>query len=530
MSNSPHERRRHLVIIGGGLAGLAAAEASARWQRSRVRQDLHWQITLLEARRQAGGRAGSFFDSASGESVDYCQHAAMGCCRELLALMQRSELLDQWIRYPELSFHHPDFPPSRFAASRWLPAPLHLSGTIGRLNYLSGNQKREVQKAMWRLIRTSTASLGDVTALQWLSEIGQSPATIANFWDVILVSALGEQTKLVSMAAARKVIVDGFAMSKGASDVFVPKVPLSQLIGNELADAVGKLGVTIRCGETAGEVRQLSHSQSSNYQPGSTSNAVSEIKLGSGEVIQADAVISAVPWYRVASLLAHVSVRHAVGDLEAIDRMQGSSITGIHCWFDRPWMKQPHAVMVGTLTQWIFRDPLQNDIRESTNEPAKGASSSKEYYCQVVISASHDVRGLPKQELMNQVLAEIHHEFPSSRNASLVRYRVVTDPRSVFSVRPGISSSRPSATTALPWLWLAGDWTDTGWPATMEGAVISGRSAAKGWMDSLAISSTSDKLAESEEPHLELQMRDQSPFTPEVATKPGVLARCLIKK
>ncbi len=424
---------------------MSAAEALARSHPRKFR------ITLLEAKRQTGGRAGSFQDPVSGEPVDYCQHVAMGCCTNFLELIGRCQLQDSFHRYSALQFLHPDHLPSSFAASRWLPPPFHLAGTIASLQYLSRSQKNQLRHGLWRLMRTKTDDLRQRTAADWLAANGQEPSTIRDFWDVILVSALGEETQAVTMAAARKVFIDGFAAARGASDLLVPKVPLSDLFGQRLPQAMAALPVDIL---TSSSVKHLIESETEI-----------RLQLASGESIVTDHVIAAVPWHRIGELLTNTSAS-AVPNLDAFTRFPTSPITGLHLWFDRQIISRPHAVMVGTISQWIFRDPIAAD------------TDSELHYHQVVISASHQARRIPKDKLVVQVINEIRHAFPAACKANLVRHRIVTDPNSVFSISPEVDAIRPAARTALPWLHLAGDWIATGWPATMEGAVISGRMAA----------------------------------------------------
>lgn len=434
-----------VVIVGGGLAGLSAAESLARHNA----QDI--QVTLVEAKRSAGGRAGSFIDPASGETVDYCQHVAMGCCTNFLSLFERCGLGEQFHQYKELTFLHPDHAASRFAPSTVLPPPLHLSKTIGALKYLTGKQKREVRSGLWRLMRTPAGRLGTVKAKDWLDSNGQSPETILRFWDVILVSALGEQTAAVSMAAARKVLVDGFTAAKGASDVYVPKIPLSELVGGKLLARIENLGVKVI---TKKPVRQVCDA-----------NDLPSIRLSDETELVAEHVICAVPWYRLQDILCK-RIAARIPDLKSIGEFPASPITGLHLWFDQEFTDLPHAVMVGTISQWLFRDPTNSDTSDS------------EHYYQVVISASQEARQLGKDDLIDQVVAEIQNAFPRAKQAKLLRARIVTDPKSVFSVCPDVEAKRPASTTPLNWLHLAGDWTLTGWPATMEGAVISGALAA----------------------------------------------------
>lgn len=446
---------RHVVIVGGGLAGLSAAETLASHFGDRLR------ITLLESKRTTGGRAGSFTDNLTGERVDYCQHVAMGCCTNFLALMQRSGLEDQFHRYAQLQFLHPDFPASDFAPSAWLPPPLHMAPTLSALKYLTSGQRREIRRGLSKLFRTSSQKLIDCVAEDWLLRHGQSSETIRDYWSVIVVSALGENIDAVSMHSVRKVFVDGFAAARGASDVLVPKLPLAELVGERLHHHIRGLGVKMQVGLA-----------SRSIQP---DDSGATIVTADGDRIQADHVIAAVPWYAIAALLPDT----AVPGLTAFRDIPPSPITGLHLWFSEQITDRPHAVLVGTAAQWLFRQPWEDRSTQEVGTQSPERSESKSgYYYQVVISASRSYRSMSKDELVSQVVDELRHAFPLCRGAKLLRSRVVTDPKSVFSIRPEFEAIRPPAETSCPSLHLAGDWIATGWPATMEGAVISGRMAA----------------------------------------------------
>ena len=434
--------QKRVLIVGGGLAGLAVAEGLAEQHSQR------FEIRLLEAKRTTGGRAGSFQDAITDASVDYCQHVAMGCCTNFLGLMQRRGLSNQLHRYNRLKFCHPDFPVSTFQPTAWLPPPLHLMPALSALRYLTRPQRRQIRQALFRLFRSRPEQVTGRIAEVWLREHGQTPDTIRDFWAVIVVSALGESIDRVSLSAVRKVFVDGFAAARGASDVLVPKMPLVKLIGEKLTAEIGEMGVEVRTGK---RVRQVVHAGSAG-----------SVLTADGETYFADHVVLAVPWHNVANLIP----QGAVADKNRWTALPSSPISGLHLWFDRQITDLPHAVLVGTVAQWVFRQPwgLEN--------PSNG------FYYQVVISASQSARGLPRDELIETVLEELRHAFPMARHAELRSSRVVTDPQSVFSISPEIEAIRPPSSTRLPWLHLAGDWIATGWPATMEGAVISGRMAA----------------------------------------------------
>ncbi|MEO1525414.1 MAG: hydroxysqualene dehydroxylase HpnE [Planctomycetota bacterium] len=442
--------KKRVVIVGAGLAGLAAAEAL-----SRVAPQL--EILILEGKRLAGGRAGSFQDRCSGDEIDYCQHVAMGCCTNWIDFVSRCGLQKYVRRDRELTFLHPKHPPSRFAANPWLPAPLHLLGTIAAQRYLSKSQQREIRRGLWRLMRTAEAELRTVTALEWLQAIGQSDETIRDFWEVILVSALGEKCERVAMSPARKVLIDGFAAAHGASDVLVPTRPLSELFGERVPKELRHRGVEFRY---SSPVRQI--------------DADGSVHTGE-ERIEPDHVICAVPWYRIGALFAgwHEKASVSLPNLTAWEQFSTSPISGVHLWYDRPIMERPHAVLVGTTAQWVFRDPIETNRNDR-----------EEYYFQVILSASAEVT-TDREGLIETVQQELRHAFPLAREARLLRHRLVTDPKSVYSVSPDIDAARPETRTSIPWLKLAGDWVATGWPSTMESAVISGRLAATAVLEDL---------------------------------------------
>ncbi len=450
-----------VAIVGGGLAGMATAVALRR-------TDANLDITLFEAKRVTGGRAGSFTDAASGQPVDYCQHVAMGCCAHLIEMLTYCGLHDPFVRSSELWFHHPQHAPSRFAAARFLPAPLHLLPTLFRLRYLSTAQRLQISRATWALMRTPPESLRGVTAGRWLEMQGQSAETIRDYWEVVIASALGETTHHVSMAAARKVFVDGFLATRGASDVLVPRLPLAELFGRRLPEAIAAMGIRIRTGTAVQKV--------------SRDPTTSQPMLETNDRIESYAqIVLAVPWRSLSKIIDRQLADAAKIDLDRLSAIPASPITGIHLWFDSPITDLPHAVLVGTRAQWLFRRAVKNENIADHAANARSLEPEGHYY-QVVISASHFVKGdqceLAGDELVNQVQAELRSIFPAAATAKLLRSRVVTDPHSVFSLRPEVDAVRPTASTALPWLHLAGDWIQTRWPATMEGAVISGHLAA----------------------------------------------------
>ncbi|HEV3024525.1 MAG TPA: hydroxysqualene dehydroxylase HpnE, partial [Pirellulales bacterium] len=432
-----------VAVVGGGLAGLAATVAL---------QGAGCRVELFEARRFLGGRAASFRDPATGEVVDLCQHVSMGCCTNLADFCRRLEISDCFRRDRTLHFIGPDGRQFDFRPLRWLPAPLHLLRGFCNMGFLSMADRLAIARALWRLMRLRAADCpSDATIGGWLAEQKQPTRAIERFWTVILVSTLGERLERASLAAARKVLVDGFLASSEASTIEVPRVPLAALYGERMESWLAAHDVALHSNSP---IRQVE-----------CDDASLGVRTAS-DLHRSDFVILAVPWSKVRAMLTDDLANRWPGVAD-LARIESSPITGVHLWFDRPIMDLPHAVLVGRLGQWIFRRP--------TEALGKGIG----HYYQVVISASHDLAGRDRQAVVDDLCGELAAIWPEARKAKLLRSRIVADPDAVFSVQCGSELFRPPQQTPIPGLLVAGDWTATGWPATMEGAVRSGYLAAE---------------------------------------------------
>jgi phytoene dehydrogenase-like protein len=261
------------------------------------------------------------------------------------------------------------------------------------------------------------------------------------------------------------VFVDGFMGARGASDVLVPTCSLGELYDVRAAQKLRSAGVEIRHGAAVDEVVL-------------NDGKVVGIKLAGGEPVEADFVMLAVAWRRVAELLPD-GLRKRLPAAERAAAIKPSPITGVHLWFDRPILSLPHAVLVGRLSQWVFTRTQLAAEGPGDAEAGRASRMQSEHYYQIVISGSHDLAGRDRAEVIAEVVADLAAVLPAVRNATLLRSRMITEPESVFSMEPGIEDLRPSQRTGTPGLVLAGDWTKTGWPATMEGAVRSGYLAAE---------------------------------------------------
>lgn len=437
-----------VVIVGGGLAGLAAAVGLGT-------QGI--PVTLLESRPRLGGRASSIVDRTTGETIDNCQHVTMGCCTHFAHFCQTTGL-DRFLKTePALYFIGPDGTTDEFSANSW-PAPLHLAKAFSRLRYLQFRDRVAIARGLRDLARTPAARPDSRSFAEWLRDHRQTPAAIEYFWHVVLVSALSESLDRIDVSHARKVFVDGFLKTRDGWQVQVPTVPLETLYGVELVRWLESHGVTLRL-------------QTGVERVTSTVDQVTGIELRGGASIAADDVILAVPHTLVPTLLPAGLIDHP--SLTRLQQLETSPIASVHLWFDRPITDLPHAVLVGRLSQWIFRRGTNDSLR------AAGESQDSSAYYQVVISASRDLDGIPAEGIVSRVVDELAEIWPDARRARLRHSRVITEHRAVFAPTPGVEALRPAQQTILANLQLVGDWTRTGWPATMEGAVRSGYLAAE---------------------------------------------------
>ena len=422
-----------VVVVGGGLAGLAAATSLA---------EAGVPVTVVESRPRLGGRASSFTDHATGETIDNCQHVGMGCCTNLRAFVRSIGVEDRFRVERELTFIDADGRHSRFAASR-LPAPMHLGRALAGLRYFSWREKLSLARGIRRLARDRST---EGSLREWLERAGQPPRVRRLFWHVVMVSALSETLENVSVTAARKVIADGFLRHREAWQVHLPAVPLDELYGPPVERFLSERGgrVLLNRAVTAVDIGK----------------AAIEVATRSDETLMAGDVILALPHHRVAGVLPEELQDIAAGAAA----LSPAPIASVHLWFDRPITDLPHAVFVDHLSQWMFRRP----------DSAEGDA-----YYQVVISAAHDVEAGGREETVDRVLRELRSVFPDAVGATVTHCRVVVERRAVFSPLPESDRHRPPQATRVPRLHLAGDWTATGWPATMEGAVRSGYLAAQ---------------------------------------------------
>jgi squalene-associated FAD-dependent desaturase len=435
-----------IVVIGAGLAGLSTVTRLLELTQSQPPHERP-AIQLVEARRKLGGRAGAFHDPQTGEQLDLCQHVAMGCCTSFARWLKTWQLEEDFLRDRVLHFLGPENELCSFQGSRWLPAPLHLTSALWGLRYLTWCEKLQIAWTMRRLV---TGQLSEsLTAAAWFAQQRVAARVLTLFWEPVIVSALSESLERVSITAVAMVFRLAFWNDRRGYELLIPRRPLTDILQQRLLPQLSEQGVVCSVGQT---VQQIRRGDSSPWLVQTTR-----------DTIAADVVVVAVPWDKVASLLAD-DLRSELPSLSSWSQLPTAPIVSVHLWVDQPLTDLPHVVLPGRISQWLFRAP--------------DATAENTYRYQVVISAAHELLTWSREQIRDTVWQELRAAFPE-RSVQLLRSQVIVEPRAVFAMQPGVTAIRPEQQTELAGFYLAGDWTATNWPATMESALRSGEQTAE---------------------------------------------------
>jgi zeta-carotene desaturase len=412
-----------VLIAGGGLAGLAAAAALG---------GAGYEVDLYEARAFLGGRATSYpipaGDAESVETIDNCQHILLRCCVNLLDFYGRLGVRDRIRFHREFYFLEPGGRLSVLRRGR-LPAPLHFTGAFLRMHCLNRADKIGIARALLaiRRERNRRKDLDRISMLDWLLQKRQTPRAIDRFWRQILVSAVNEDLDRMAAMHGFQVFWLGFLARPDSYEMGVPAAPLGELYGADGWQRLPNVRLHLRT-----PVERID----------------GDGFVVAGERVTADAAICALPFERLESVgLPAPALEH-------------SPITGVHLWFDREVTTLPHATLLDRTMQWMFNK--------------EGGR-----YLLLVVSASRDLTNLSRNDIIDIAIGDLRLYFPRVHEANLVKAHVVKEQHATFSAAPETESLRPGCVTEFPNLFLAGDWTRSGWPATMEGAVRSGYLAAE---------------------------------------------------
>jgi squalene-associated FAD-dependent desaturase len=440
-----------VIVIGGGLAGLSAGVALA---------DAGWRVRLFEQRPFLGGRATSYV-LPDGEHVDNCQHVTLRCCTNLEDFYRRVGSAGKIQFFDRLLFQDPQGRTGEMQAGM-LPAPFHMTGSFAAFAPLKLADKWSIAWAMLDILRGKghTADLdepGGISMLEWLKRRKQTPGAIERFWRVVLVSALDEELDRTDARFGVDVFWKGFLSNRTGYRMGVPSVPLAELYDGCKAE-IEKRG---------GEVNLRMPVRAIHVADG----ALTGVEFDGGRRESGEAYVFALPHPAMAEL-ASEEMKRVDPRLGELEKIGVAPITGVHFWFDREVMKEPFVTLLETTTQWVFN-------KTALYGTGYGTGKERGQYLQLVISASYDLLQKPRQEIIDLCLKEVHQALPAARDAKLLKATVIKEAAATFSPQPGVDLWRPTQETQIRGMFLAGDWTATGWPATMEGAVRSGYLAAE---------------------------------------------------
>jgi squalene-associated FAD-dependent desaturase len=452
-----------VLVIGGGLAGLSSAVALA---------EAGLQVRLFEKRPHLGGRATSY-TLPDGSEVDNCQHVTLGCCTNLADFYSRVGAAGKIRFYDRLYFVDAQGRRSTMEASP-LPAPMHLAPSFLLFSSLNLADKRGIANAMMAIATAGghPPGIDGISMLDWLQQMKQTPAAVERFWRVVLVSALDEELSRTDAHYGIEVFWKGFLANKGGYRVGIPSVPLAELYEG-CRQAVLRRGGEVRLRAGIREIRVRR-------------NRFEGIVMDDGTEISADACIAAVPHDTLLNLLPPEMAQEN-GPFSGLANIKTSPITGVHLWYDRTVMTEPFLTLLDHTTQWIFNKSLLYGAAETNAAAARQTLQSDQsfdaeadgQYLQLVISASYDLVLKSRQEIIDLCCRELAEVLPAAREARLRKATVIKEIKATFSPALGVDRWRPAQNTSVNNLFLAGDWTRTTWPSTMEGAVRSGYLAAE---------------------------------------------------
>jgi squalene-associated FAD-dependent desaturase len=432
---------KRVVIIGGGFAGLAAGVRLS---------DSGYEVLLLERRNHLGGRAYSFIDAKTGDVVDNGQHLFMGCYHHTIAFLEKIGRLDR-LKFqdrPRVDFLDADGYTSFDCPP--LPAPLNVLAGLLRMKGISIGDKLRTFNLGRAIKGNGRLSPGALTVDQWLDELGQSARIKKRFWQPMVVATLNQSPDIASARMLKVVLQEAFGGDSKSARIGISRVGLSDLYTDGASDFIKARGGDV---QTGSQVRRLIIER----------GVVVAVELKDGQRVDGDYFISAVP---PEALFAILPDELKTNEFARLEGLGSSPIVSINLWFDRPIIDREFVGLLGTRSQWIFNKDLILSPGKQQNQVA------------VIISAARDFVDWTRKDLVEMAISELHELLPASRRATLVHSVIVKEREATLSHTVESDSLRPGPRTSISNLILAGDWTDTGLPATIESAVLSGDVAA----------------------------------------------------
>ena len=442
-------RGRKAVVVGGGVAGIAAAVALA---------DAGLTVELIEKRAMLGGRASSFYDHETGLPIDEVQHGTMTCCTNLADLLERLGV-HHLVRYHD-TIRFLDGEGRRSAIYRApLPAPLHTSWSFLRFRSLGLRDKLSVARALVALLRTPiTPDVERMDMGSWLRGRGVTERALARFLEPVLVSACNAPLDRIGCAYGFKVFRDGFLTHPRAYQFGVPTVALGELYTEPTVRYLEERGGRVRLRTIVGRIV---------FEAGRASG----VALNGGEAIGADIVVSGLQFDLLLRMLGD---RADHPYFEPLRHLELAPIVGVHVWFGKAIETDDCVALLDRRTDWVFNRTRILALRD------RGVT-----LLSLVISADEELAAMPKDEALALVLRELAEAIPETAGAPILKSYVVRERKATFVPAPGVDALRPDQRSPYPGFYVAGEWTQTGWPSTMESAARSGYLAAERALEDL---------------------------------------------
>ena len=434
-----------IIIIGGGFAGLAAAVDLAEQGK---------RVLLLERRSFLGGRAYSIKDKITGDTVDNGQHLMMGCYHHTLNFLNKIGASDKlkFQSAPRVDFIHPTLGHASFACPD-LPAPLHLLAGLLRLQTISWIDRVKALRVgiALKFMNGSRQRLANISVKHWLDELGQSERMQNNFWNPMALATLNERPEIASADMFAEVIEQAFMRKKSDATMVISRVGLSELYTEDAVKFIEAHG---------GEIRLNTSVKNIEIENG----VIKSILLSHNERIEATTVISSVPYFVLKELMDEAVIAE---HFPAVNNFTSAPIVSINLWYENPVMEAEFVGLLDSLIEWVFN---KNAIG--------GTPPSGLHHLALVISGAHAAAKMTKEALVELAVIEMSKNFPNAKNQLPVHSYVIKEQHATISHTVGIAAQRPGPRTGISGFYLAGDWTATGLPATIESAVKSGQQCA----------------------------------------------------